>query len=262
MVPQVALVTGGASGMGQIFALRMAKRGTKVAVLDMNEEGLEATARQSQNIHPYKCDTSDLENVIDTLKDVAQKLGDIDRLVNAAAIMPTAKLVDQSTELIHKLMAVNFGGTVNLTKSILPAMLKRKTGEVVVFGSTGGSVLLPDCGAYCATKAATNAYVEVLIEENRGRGVHIMLVCPGLVNTPLLKQATESSNPRSVRYAIEKNKFADPDFIIDEIEKGLEKRKTILLPGLDAKMVTWLRRFSPRLLWKIIHLSNKEKAIV
>ena len=70
-------------------------------------------------------------------------------------------------------MAVNYGGTVNAVQAVLPAMARRRAGELILFGSTGGSVLVPDCGAYCASKAATNVYAEMLIEEMRGSGCHV-----------------------------------------------------------------------------------------
>lgn len=258
MVPQVALVTGGASGLGRIFALRMASRGTKVAILDTNHQGLEATAAQSDNLYPYHCDVSDLDEVSQVVNKVIEALGPIDRLVHCAAIMPTAKLFDQDIAEIHKLMTINYGGTVNITKVLLPAMKQRRSGQIVIFGSLGGLVLVPDCGAYCASKAAVNAFTEVLIEENRGSGVHIMVVCPTLVNTPLLMQAVETSNPKSIRDSIKKNRLADPDSIIDAVERGLEKKTEILLPNTEAKILSWLRRLTPRLLWKFIHQSNKE----
>jgi len=257
MEPKVAVVTGGASGMGKIIALRMAGRGTRVAILDMNEAGLDATAKENSGITAYKCDTSDLAQVESVIAKITAELGTIDRVVHCAAIMPTSKLMDQPAALINKMMAVNYGGTVNMTKTVLPAMQQRRSGELVIFGSIAGSVLAPDLGSYCATKAATNAFTEVLIEENRGSGAHVLLVCPPMVNTPLLKQATDNSNPKNIRDSIEKGRLADPNYIIDEVEKALANRVEILIPGAEAKITMWMRRLFPRLLWKIVHLSNK-----
>ena len=259
MVSQVALVTGGASGMGQIFAQRMASRGTKVAILDTNDQEMQKVASQSDNLYSYHCDVSDLDEVSQVVEKVTEELGPVDRLVHCAAIMPTAKLADQDITQIQKLMTINYGGTVNISKIVLAAMKQRQSGEIVIFGSLGGSVLVPECGAYCASKAAVNAYAEVLIEENRGSGVHIMVVCPPLVNTPLLQQAVETSNPKNIRDSIKKNRLADPDSIIDAVEKGLEKKTETLLPNTEAKILSWLRRLAPRLLWKFIHHTNKEK---
>lgn len=257
MEPKVAVVTGGASGMGRIIALRMARRGTRVAILDLNDAGLEGTAQESPNVTAYRCDTSDLSQVQEVIGKITAGLGAIDRVVHCAAIMPTAPLMEQPTALIHKMMAVNYGGTVNLTKTVLPEMQRRGSGELVIFGSIAGSVLAPHLGSYCATKAATNAFAEVLIEETRGSGPRVMLVCPPMVNTPLLKQATENSNPKNIRVSIEKGRLADPESIVDEVERALARGQEILIPGAEAKITLWMRRFFPRLLWKVIHRSNQ-----
>jgi short-subunit dehydrogenase len=251
--PRVALVTGGASGMGRIFALRMAQRGTKVALLDRSLEGLRECAEQSQRILAFPCDVTNLQELRTIVEQVTQDLGPIDRAVHCAAIMPTGTLAEQDVEVIQQIMAVNYGGTVNVTKSVLPGMLERGAGELVLFGSTGGSVLVPECGAYCASKAATNAFAEVLIEETRDSGVQVMLVCPPLVDTPLLRQAAETSNPKMIRDSVAQKRLADPESIIDEVEKGLTRGSEILLPGLEAKLVMWARRFAPRLLWRVLN---------
>jgi short-subunit dehydrogenase len=172
--------------------------------------------------------------------------------------MPTSKLAEQDTREIRGVMAINYGGTVNAVQAVLPGMAQRDAGELIIFGSTGGSVLVPDCGAYCASKAATNLYTEMLIEETRGSGVRVMLVCPALVDTPLLQQAVATSNPKVIADSIAKNRFADPELIIDEVEKALRKRTEILMPGAEAKAVMWLRRMSPGLLWRIVRLANRD----
>jgi short-subunit dehydrogenase len=255
---RVAVVTGGASGLGRILALRMAAQGIRVAVVDRDREALTAVASESSNVHPVRCDVSSSEELGAALAEVESKLGVVDRMVTCAAIMPTSQLGDQETRDIQQVMAVNYGGTVNAVQAVLPAMVRRRAGELIIFGSTGGSVLVPDCGAYCASKAATNVYGEMLIEELRGSGVRVMLVCPPLVDTPLLQQAVATSNPKIISDSIAKNRFADPEFIIDEVEKALAKRTEILIPGAEAKAVMWLRRMSPGFLWRVVRLANRD----
>lgn len=251
---KVAIVTGGASGMGQLIAQRLANRGVKVAILDMNNEGLKATAEQSDNITPFKCDVSDLKQVREIVEQVEAQLGPIDQLTHCAAIMPTGPLLTMAPDLITKMMAINYNGTVHLTKVVLPKMQERKRGLIVLFGSIAGYVMAPDMGAYNASKAATNAFAEVLIHENRGGDVQIMAVHPPMVNTPLIDQAMETKNIRESR---EKGRMASPEFIVDEVEKGIEKGIEFLYPGAEAKILTWLRRFFPGLLWRIIKASTK-----
>lgn len=249
---KVAIVTGGASGMGQITALRLAKRGVKVAIVDMNEEALAGTAEQSENITAFRCDVADLKQVRETVEQIETALGPVDQLTHCAAIMPTGPLAEMPVDLITKMMAINYNGTVHMTKVLLPKMQARKRGLIVIFGSIAGYVMAPDMGAYNASKAATNAFVEVLIHENRGGDVHILAVNPPMVNTPLIDQAIHTKNIRESR---EKGRMASPDFIVDEVEKAIANSKEFLYPGAEAKILTWLRRFSPNLLWRIIKAS-------
>ncbi len=100
---KVALVTGGASGMGQIEAIRLANQGAKVAIVDLNEQGLEETAAKSDNITPFKCDVSNLEEVQKLVAEVESSIGPIDRLTHCAAIMPGEPLKDMPAEYITKI---------------------------------------------------------------------------------------------------------------------------------------------------------------
>jgi short-subunit dehydrogenase len=243
--------------MGRIYALRMAQAGTAVAVLDRSESAMTELAGESPNIHTYPCDVTNLEQVQHIIANVEQQLGPIERLVHCAAIMPAGTLAEQPTDSIHQLMAVNYGGTVNVVRTVLPAMQIRNNGEIVIFGSLGGYVPVPDCGAYCASKAAVNCFAEILIEENRDSDVHIMLVCPPLVDTPLLEQATATGNPKTVRDSIQNKRFATASAMIDAVEAGLRRKTAILYPNGEAKILAWLRRFSPRMVWRIIHAANK-----
>lgn len=254
---KIAIVTGGGSGMGRIMAKRLAVGGAKVAIIDMNEAGMQETAAAQSGITPFRCDVSNAEAVKTTIAAIRSQLGTIDILVHCAAIMPTNPVLSAPEGQINKVMNINYGGTVNLVGEIMPPMVKAGRGQIVVFGSIAGYVLAPDLAAYCASKAATNAYVEILIEETRGSGVHVMLVCPPMVNTPLLNQATENSNPKNIQMAKETNRLASPDFIIDKVEQGMAKGTLILYPNAEAKITVLMRRWMPGLLWKIIHLSNK-----
>lgn len=257
MKSNVALVTGGASGIGQVHALRMAAKGTKVAVLDFSESALEQLAAQSSNIFPFHCDVTDLNKVQERVSEVVTTLGNIDRLVHCAAIMPTSPLPTQKIAEIQHIMNVNYGGTVNVTNTVLELMRAQGWGEIVIFSSLGASVPVLECGAYCAAKAAVSSYGEILIEENQGSGVHIMVVCPPLVDTPLLRQATESSNPKAVQNSIADKRFLSPDYIVDAVERGLQKKAKFLYPSTEAKVLAGLRRFFPTMLWKLIHWANK-----
>jgi NAD(P)-dependent dehydrogenase (short-subunit alcohol dehydrogenase family) len=248
---KIALVTGGASGMGRITALRLAQRGAIVAIFDLNEEGLQATAAAHENIRPFRCDISRRNNVESSIAQLQDSLGPVDHLVHAAALMPAHALADHSIEKLEHLFQVNFFGTVYVIKSLLPSMQARKTGTMVLFGSIAGFAFVPKMGAYCATKAAVNTYVECLQNETRGSGVNIHLVCPPAVNTPLMEQAIATDTPGSIVQARKSGRLADPEKMIDAIDKGVAKGKDIIYPGEAWFLMIW-KTLLPKLWWKVV----------
>ena len=251
MAGKVALVTGGASGMGQIIARRLARQGAKVAIFDVNEQGLQDTAAESDNITAFRCDISRLEDVESKVAEAAAALGPIDLLVHAAALMPSHQLKDHTHEGMEKLFRINYFGTTYMVRAVLPAMLARGSGRIIAFGSIAGIALVPKMGGYCATKAAVNAYIEVLQNEIRDTGVRVQLVCPPAVNTPLVEQALATDSPGSIKESLEKGRLADPEKIVDAIEKGVAKDRDIIYPG-EARLLYLWRALLPGLWWKVV----------
>lgn len=251
MAGKVALVTGGASGMGQIVARRLARQGARVAIFDVNEQGLEQTAAEADNITAFRCDISILEEVERQVGAVEESLGPVDLLVHAAALMPSHKLAEHTHESMERLFRINFFGTTYMVRAVLPAMMSRGSGRIVAFGSIAGVALVPKMGAYCATKAAVNAYMEVLQNEIRGSGVRAHLVCPPAVNTPLVDQTIATDTPGSILQAKQSGRLADPEKMIDAIEKGVRKDRDIIYPG-EARLLYLWRALFPRLWWKTV----------
>ena len=256
---KVALITGAGSGMGQVAAKRLVARGVKVVGLDLNAQGLEATKGGRPNFIPVICDVTDEDAVDKVVQDTWREQGPIDRLMHCAALMPSCMLIDHEPKAVKKLMRVNYDGTVNVAYSVLKRMNERGRGEAIFFGSVAGSVLTPHFGAYCASKAAVNAFVEMLIRENKHPDVHLMLVCPPQVNTPLLEQTT--SKPKTLELAKEQGMLRTPDFIIDQIEAASQKHVQYLLPGIETKVMAATRRLAPNLLWNVIQRAEEGKPL-
>lgn len=248
---RVALVTGGASGMGRIIALRLAQRGAAVAIVDLNKEGLKETSASSPAITPLCCDISDLEQVEQTVAETESRLGPVDLLVHAAALMPSHALIDETHEGMERLFRINYFGTTYMVGTVLHSMLDRRSGRVIAFGSIAGTALVPKMGAYCATKAAVNAYIEVLQNELRNSGVRIHLVCPPAVNTPLVDQSLATDAPGSIIESKKTGRLADPEKIVDAIERGVAKNRDIIYPG-EARLLYLWRALFPRLWWKTV----------
>jgi len=244
---KVALITGAGSGMGRLAAQRLVQGGAKVAGLDVNEAGLTETARGNAGISTYAVDVTDARAVEDVVARVERDLGPIDRVLNAAAIMPTGFLLEQDAATARRIMDINYGGTVNVTYATLPGMLQRGRGDFVNFASVAGWMPALHFGAYNASKFAVVAFTEVLFHENRGRGVRFACVCPPPVATPLLDQAKSQPKVLSDLPPIK------PEKVLDAIERDLERGKLMVFPDKIAWGTTLLRRYAPGLLWRNIH---------
>jgi NAD(P)-dependent dehydrogenase (short-subunit alcohol dehydrogenase family) len=246
---KIALITGGGSGMGQLAARRLAAAGAKVAAFDVNEVGLGETSRSSENIYTQVVDVTEQAAVEDAVARVEADLGPVDRVYHAAAIMPLGKILDQDTALIHKIMAINYGGLVNMAKHALPPMLARGRGEFISFASLAGWFPALYVGAYNASKFATVAFTEVLAHENRGRGVKFVCVCPPPVATPLLQQGKDTVWPKLFDQAPP----IEPGVVLDAIDASLAKGELMCFPTKEAKWGWRMRRWFPELMWKQVH---------
>jgi NAD(P)-dependent dehydrogenase (short-subunit alcohol dehydrogenase family) len=233
--------------MGRLAAQRMADAGAKVAAVDINEAGLTETAEGREGIHTWRLDVTDNQAVLSTVKEVEGRLGPIDRVYNAAAIMPTGLLMEQDTETILRIMEIDYNGVVHVAKAVLPGMLERGRGDLINFASIAGWGPTMHFGAYNAAKFAVVAFSEVLHHENRGKGVRIIAVCPPPVATPLLEQAT--SKPK----VLEVSKPIPPGQVLDAIERDLAKGKPFCFPNGQTKLAQVMRRLFPGLVWWGVH---------
>lgn len=253
---KVAFVTGGASGMGRLSATRLAEQGAKVFAVDMDEVGLQSLKEQFKNISVKKVDVSNYEEVKVVIEQASKDLGDIDRLTHCAAIMPIASIEQMPVEVFVKQMRINYEGTVFLVKSVLPGMLERNRGDIISFGSIAGEMPLPNAGGYCATKAATNAFMKQVMLENKKSAIRFLLVNPPPVNTPLLKEeqtGQKGFNDRQMEAMLKRGVVVQPEFILDEIEKAIEKNQGILFPGWFAKTITTSYKFFPNFTGNLVN---------
>ena len=247
-VSTVALVTGAGSGMGQLFARRLAAQGAAVAAVDISEGGLAETARHAPNVHPMVCDVTDAAAVDATVARVTAELGPIDRLINAAGIARIGPLAKQATDEIELVMQVNYFGTLRFVKAVLPGMLERSRGDVVNFASLAGWLPTLRLGAYTASKFAVVAFTEVLAHENAESGLRFCCVCPPVVETPMV-DGMRAVDPASVggQTGIE------PVVVIDAIERGLDRGELFVFPGPATRTIQRARRLAPGPIWKYLH---------
>jgi NAD(P)-dependent dehydrogenase (short-subunit alcohol dehydrogenase family) len=237
---RVALVTGAASGMGQLSAWRLAAGGAQVVAVDVDAQGLARTARHAPMVHPMVVDVADAAAVAALVAEVEADLGPIGRVVNAAAVASPLPLLDEPVDHIARVTAVNYLGVVNVTLSAMPAMVGRGTGDVVQFASLAGWIPTPFLGAYAATKAAVVSFTETLFHEQRSSGVRICCACPSFVDTPMVRDA------EGVPGGADRLPLIPPEAVLDGIEAALEAGSLYTFAGRGSAAAWRLRRLAPR----------------
>lgn len=247
---KVVLITGGGSGMGREAARMLADKGATVALFDVSEPGMATTAEGYDTIRGWVVDITDVDATRQAVQEVENSLGPIDRLYNCAAIMPFGKLLEQDNAIIHKQMAINYGGLVNITQAVLPGMIERGRGDFISFASMAGLIPMLLTGAYSATKAAVCTFTETLYHENRNSGVRFACVCPPAVNTPLLQQGRDTAWPKMLD---ETGDPLPPQVVIEAIEQSLDRGQFWVFPNSKARIGARMRRWLPGLIWKQVH---------
>lgn len=187
----VAVVTGGASGIGEAAARRLAEAGHPVALVDVNAERGEAVAAEiaqgGVSARFYVCDVADAAAVDDVAARIERDLGPTDVLVAAAGILHSSDtLLDIDLEAHDRLWRVNYHGTVHSCRSFGRRMSGRHKGSIVTIGSINSFVALP-LPAYCPSKAAIMRLTEILAVELGRHGIRVNGVAPTYTLSPGLK---------------------------------------------------------------------------
>lgn len=185
---QVAIVTGGASGMGAATARELAAAGARVIIVDKNVV-LGTAFAEEIGADVLIGDVSDsvfCERVVET---AVAKYGRFDILINAAGIIVRADALGTSDEQWQQVMNVNVSGVFYLSRAAVKVMKPQGKGAIVNFGSIWGGVGAAGVVAYCASKGAVHQLTRAMALDHVNDGIRINAVCPGEVNTPMLSSA-------------------------------------------------------------------------
>jgi 2-hydroxycyclohexanecarboxyl-CoA dehydrogenase len=183
---RIALVTGGASGIGAATARRLAAEGARVAVADVNEAGARSVASEIDGV-ALRMDVTDVESV----RAGVAEAGDVDVLVNNAGTDRFSFFVNTDEQLWDFVLAVNLRGTIAVTHAVLDGMQKRGRGAIVNVASEAGRVGSQGSVVYSAAKGGVIAFTRAVARESSRFGVRVNAVAPGPIDTPLLNAAPE-----------------------------------------------------------------------
>ena len=184
-----AVVTGAAGGIGRATVLRLAGMGTQVVCVDIDEAGACTVADEAGGgAVALPCDVSDAEAVESLAKTVESELGPVDLLVNNAGVGMGGPFLDADADDWMWLMGVNLDGVAHGCRAFGRAMVARGDGHVVNVASGAAYVMNRDMAAYCASKAAVYALSRCLRADWAGQGVGVSVVCPGVIDTPIVSR--------------------------------------------------------------------------
>jgi 2-hydroxycyclohexanecarboxyl-CoA dehydrogenase len=185
---RIALVTGGASGIGAACCRRLAAEGARVAVSDLNLEGARAVAGEIDG-QAFEMDVTDSGSVADAVAGAERELGPPDVLVNNAGTDEFRFFKDTDEDLWERILGVNLLGVIRTTRAVLPGMTVRKRGWIVNVASEAGRVGSSGSAVYSAAKGGVIAFTKTIAREGARFGVLCNAVAPGPIDTPLLRRA-------------------------------------------------------------------------
>lgn len=184
---KVALITGGVHGMGYATARMLSQGGARVALADINREGVEAAAR---SLAPGKAigiatDISKADQVAVMVERTTTELGPIDIFINSAAVLDDKLFLESSLPDWERMFGVGIYGPMNCLRAVLPGMVERRYGRVICMASDAGKVGQSGHSYYAASKGAVIALVKSIAQEVGSANVTVNAVAPGSVDTPL-----------------------------------------------------------------------------
>ena len=253
-----ALVTGAASGIGHETALAFARHGADIVAVDLDAERLAETVRLTEAMGrrclPFGCDVSDAAAVDALGLTVAAAIGAPDVVVNNAGIGFLGPFLDTPVSAWDRVLGVNLMGVVHVSRAFLPAMIAAGGARRLVnVASAAGIHAVPNLSAYSASKHAVMGLSEALAMELRRTTVGVTVVCPGVINTPIVsnRSAVAEGVPEWTLEKLQQQyvaKGAPPALVAARIVRAVMRGEDLVLVGPSAAMVFHARRLSRRLL--------------
>ncbi len=182
-------ITGASSGFGEALALEFAGRGAKIILSARHEEGLVRVKNKIQHAFVLPLDLSEQHTFEAKTQEAIKSFGHIDMIVHNAGVAQNATVMETSSEVERKIMEIDFFGSTQLTRYILPHFIERGTGHIVVVSGGLARVSMPKRSSYCAAKAALISYFDSLRIEVQKYNIYITTLIPGVMQTSLTEKA-------------------------------------------------------------------------
>uniref|UniRef100_A0A8I3S5J9 Dehydrogenase/reductase SDR family member 7B n=2 Tax=Canis lupus familiaris TaxID=9615 RepID=A0A8I3S5J9_CANLF len=259
----VVVITGATSGLGRECARVFYTAGAKLVLCGRNQKALEeltkeltaSPATKVQTHKPYMVtfDLADPGAIIAATAEILQCFGYVDVLINNAGISYRGAIVDTTTDVDKKVMETNYFGPVALTKALLPSMIKRRQGHIVVISSIQGKISIPFRSAYAASKHATQAFFDCLRAEMEQYEIEVTVISPGYIHTNLsLNAVTADGSTYGVMDKTTAQGRSPVEVARDVLAAVGKKKKDVILADLLPSLAIYLRTLAPGLFFSLM----------
>ena len=250
---KIAIITGGASGIGQALSEELGKRGAAIIVADINQEQAQNVAekinKHGGKAEPYLVDVRNSLNVEKMIQDTVNKFGRIDYIFNNAGIGISGEIKNMNLEQWRQILDVNLMGVIYGSTIAYDIMHKQGFGHIINTASIAGLAPMPMATAYTATKHAVVGLSTNMRAEAAGLGVKVSVVCPGAVRTNIFKDYIDVRNVKvkSNNPDLSSRIFMDPNKCARIILRGVARNKGIIVISALTKIIWWLYRIHPQI---------------
>lgn len=260
MEDKVVWVTGASSGIGAAIAREYHGQGASVILSARRKEKLDDLASElGERVAVLPMDVTKIDEIETIQSKAAACFGPIDILINNAGISQRGTAIETDIEVTRKIIEVNFIGNVAVSKSVLPSMIKRKKGTIVVISSLVGKLGTPFRSTYSASKHALHGYYDALRAEVSADNIQITLVCPGYIKTDISLHALHGDGEKHGVMDDNQAKGMDVTKCVQKICKSVESgHRECIVGGSETKYVM-VRRFLPSIYHKAIAKMYKNK---
>ncbi len=254
---KVVVVTGASSGIGEAMAREYAKMGARVVMAARREEELRRIASDIEQdggkVAYAVCDVTKEEECKHLMDVAIERFGRIDVMICNAGLSMRALFDDCDLGVLHRLMDVNFWGTVNCTKYALP-WLQLSHGSLVGISSVAGIHGLPGRTGYSASKYAMTGFLDTIRIENLKKGVHVMTACPGFTASNVRFSALTADGTQQGDTPRNEAKMMMPEEVAHIVARGLKRRKRLCLMEWEGRATHLLKKFFPSLVDRLFYM--------
>ncbi|MFZ4376654.1 MAG: SDR family NAD(P)-dependent oxidoreductase, partial [Saprospiraceae bacterium] len=257
----VCVITGGGSGIGRALAIELVGKGAKVVIGDIVPEELQETVQLAgSNIYAYDLDVSKMDSIHAFKENVLREFPDSPLILfnNAGVNLASGYFMETPLDDFEWLININLWGVIKMTHAFLPHMYHRKDGHIVNISSMLGYAATPRSSAYCTSKFAVKGFTDALKVELLNAGIGVSSVHPGGIKTNIIRKSKLSDHLDEQQTwhllnKIEKKSLTMPAKQAAQIIiNGVERNKSRILIGKDAKAVDWLVRIFPDTYFKLL----------